>query len=458
MIIERLFTPGLAQVSYFVGDEDTGVAAVIDPRRDVDAYLQWTESRGLRIVAILETHVHADFVSGALELEARTGAPIYASGLGEQDFPHQPLNNGDEVEVGALRLRALWTPGHTPEHLAYLLFEGDASEPAALFSGDSLFVGEVGRPDLLGDEATERLSNHLFETVTQRLATLPDALKVYPGHTGGSACGKQIGDAPDTTIGAEKMGNYAFQKKDRQGFIAAVMNGMPKPPTYYPVLKKINKRGAVPIEELVEPTAMSTDAVKAAVDAGALVLDVRDPDAYGKGHIANALFAGYGPNFHTWMGWLAPYDRDMVLVTGDNAAVDNVLTALRQIGLDRVIGYLNGGMPAWAGKIETLAQMSPEELNRQREQDLVVVDVRADSEWNEDHISGAEHVFLGDITQGKTLPDTVENDQPVAIICGSGYRSTVAASILNMRGYTNLRSVVGGMSAWKDARLPVTSG
>jgi hydroxyacylglutathione hydrolase len=158
------------------------------------------------------------------------------------------------------------------------------------------------------------------------------------------------------------------------------------------------------------------------------------------------------------MGWLAPYDRDMVLVTGDNAAVDNVLTALRQIGLDRVIGYLNGGMPAWAGKIETLAQMSPEELNRQREQDLVVVDVRADSEWNEDHISGAEHVFLGDITQGKTLPDTVENDQPVAIICGSGYRSTVAASILNMRGYTNLRSVVGGMSAWKDARLPVTSG
>jgi hydroxyacylglutathione hydrolase len=236
------------------------------------------------------------------------------------------------------------------------------------------------------------------------------------------------------------------------------MNGMPKPPTYYPVLKKINKRGAVPIEELAQPTAMSTDAVKAAVDAGALVLDVRDPDAYGKGHIPNALFAGYGPNFHTWMGWLAPYDRDMVLVTGYNAAVDNVLTALRQIGLDRVTGYLDGGMPAWAGKIETLAQMSPEELNRQREQDLVVVDVRADSEWNEDHIPGAEHVFLGDITQGKTLPDRLENDQPVAIICGSGYRSTVAASILNMRGYTNLRSVVGGMSAWKDARLPVTSG
>ncbi len=228
MMLERFFTPGLAQVAYGIADVDTGVAAVIDPRRDVAVYTDWAAAHGLRIVAILETHIHADFVSGAGELAA-TGATVYASWFGDQTFPHQSLADGEEVAVGNLCLRALWTPGHTPEHLAYLLIDpARGPNPAALFSGDALFVGEVGRPDLLGEEQTRTLAEHLYRTVTGRLSRLDDALVVYPGHTAGSACGKQIGDAPTTTIGQEKRFSYAFQARSPDAFVRMVLDGMPR--------------------------------------------------------------------------------------------------------------------------------------------------------------------------------------------------------------------------------------
>src|SRR5690606_847387 len=211
ILTDRIFTPGLAQVAYLIADTESGEAAIIDPRRDVDAYVAWAKERGLRFVAILETHVHADFVSGGKELSRVTGAPIYAPRLGEVEYEHTPVDDGDVIHVGRARLKAVWTPGHTPEHIAFLLLpDPESEEPVALYSGDVLFVGDVGRPDLLGDEATERLSNQLYETVTERLKTLPDDVIVYPGHTAGSSCGKKIGDAPSTTIGAEKFGNYAF--------------------------------------------------------------------------------------------------------------------------------------------------------------------------------------------------------------------------------------------------------
>ncbi|MDP9471557.1 MAG: MBL fold metallo-hydrolase [Chloroflexota bacterium] len=250
MMLERFFTPGLAQVAYGIADVDTGVAAVIDPRRDVAVYTDWAAAHGLRIVAILETHIHADFVSGAGELAA-TGATVYASWFGDQTFPHQSLADGEEVAVGNLCLRALWTPGHTPEHLAYLLIDpARGPNPAALFSGDALFVGEVGRPDLLGEEQTRTLAKHLYRTVTGRLSRLDDALVVYPGHTAGSACGKQIGDAPTTTIGQEKRFSYAFQARSPDAFVRMVLDGMPKPPSYYPILKRVNRDGAAPLATL----------------------------------------------------------------------------------------------------------------------------------------------------------------------------------------------------------------
>ncbi|MFM8594283.1 MAG: MBL fold metallo-hydrolase [Chloroflexota bacterium] len=231
MIIDRVYTPGLAQVAYLIGDERTGKAAVIDPRRDIAAYLDWAAEKGMTFAAICETHVHADFVSGATEMADETGAPIYAGRLGESAFPHVPLDDGDEIAVGTLVLRALWTPGHTPEHIAYLAIDPSISpDPAAMFSGDVLFSNEIGRPDLLGEEAQHALIEQLHETITSRLADLPDDLVVYPGHTAGSPCGKKIGDAPQTTMRQERLVNYAFNQPTKDAVLRVVMESMPKPP------------------------------------------------------------------------------------------------------------------------------------------------------------------------------------------------------------------------------------
>jgi hydroxyacylglutathione hydrolase len=465
MLIERIFTPGLAQVAYLVADEGAGKVAVIDPRRDVEAYISWADSRNMEIAAILETHVHADFVSGAPELSRATGAPIYASRLGDEEFPHEPLDDGDEIAVGDVILRALWTPGHTPEHMSFLAIDStEGDEPEAIFTGDALFVGEVGRPDLLGEKETRRLTEHLYETISERLSTLGDGLVVYPGHTAGSSCGKKIGDAPSTTIGQERHSNYAFQIEEKGAFIDTVLEGMPKPPTYYPVLKRVNKAGATPLAEVQTGDPFTPDEVARRQDAGALVVDARTPEAFGEGHIPGAVFAGLGPKFTTWMGWIAPYDRDIILVLDElegTIQFEEARNELHRIGLDNVAGYLDGGMPAWQSggrDIVTLAQMTVEELADRLatvEDDLTVLDVRSDEEWEEGHIAGAVHTFAGEITQGDRAP--VEGDSPTAVICGSGYRSSVASSILQRRGYRNLINITGGMEAWNEGDLPTTS-
>lgn len=464
MIIERIFTPGLAQVAYLVADEASRKVAVIDPRRDIEAYTTWADQNGVEIVAILETHVHADFVSGARELGVTTGAPIYASRLGAQAFPHKPLDDGDEIIVGAVKLRALWTPGHTPEHMSFLAIDprqGDA--PAAVFTGDALFVGEVGRPDLLGDKETQRLAEQLYETVACRFASLDDVLVVYPGHTGGSACGKKIGDAPHTTIGQEKLFNYAFQIRDKDAFIETVLEGMPTPPTYYPVLKRVNKAGAPLLSDLPDGDALTPDEVAARQEKGALIVDARSPEAFGAGHVPSAVFAGLGPNFTTWLGWLAPYERDLILVLDEHegaAQFAEARTELRRIGLDRVAGYLNGGMAAWQSegrKIVVLPQTPVQDLAEQLagpEDVLTVLDVRSDEEWLDGHIAGAVHRYVGEILQGGEPP--IDGVSQVAVVCGSGYRSSVASSVLQARGYRNLINIPGGMGAWNAAKLPTT--
>ncbi len=463
--IDRVFTPGLAQVAYLVADETAGVVAVIDPRRDVEVYLELARQRGLRIGAILETHVHADFVSGARELAEATDAPVYTSRLGDQDFPHRPLDDGDEVEVGALRLRALWTPGHTPEHLAYLLLDPAAgADPVALFSGDALFVGDVGRPDLLGEEQTRGLAAQLYHTVFDRLRPLDDALPVYPGHTAGSACGKKIGDAPHTTIGQEKLVNYAFQATSKEDFVARVLEGMPTPPAYYPVLKRVNKAGAPLLRDLPPGEPLTPTQVAERQADGALVIDARSADTFGAGHVPGALFAGLGTNFTAWMGWLAPYDRELILVLDDDEWCAQARTELRRIGLDRLAGYLAGGIAAWRAdgrEVQTLPQLAARELHQRLANDaagLRVIDVRRDDEWQDGHIAGALHRFAGELVRGADVPGISGDNQggELALICGSGYRSSVAASVLQARGYTNLVNVAGGMEAWQAAGLPTT--
>lgn len=459
MIIDRIFTPGLAQVAYLIADESTREVAVIDPRRDVDAYVEWAAARNFTITSILETHIHADFVSGSPELAARTGAPIYASWLGRPEFTHTPLRDGESIPVGSLSLSALWTPGHTPEHLAYLLIDPSRGpDPIALFSGDVLFVGDVGRPDLLGADQVQELATKLYYTVTDRLWPLQDNLIVYPGHTAGSLCGKKIGEAPHTTIGSERIGNYAFQARSRDAFVRMVLEGMPAAPTYYPVLKRINKQGAAPLKSLPSPAGFDPVQLAAAATAGAIIIDTRPFPAFSADHIPGSVAAGLGPNFVGWMGWLAPYERDIVLVLESNDHLEEAITDLRRIGLDRVTGYLADGMAHWIAsgrKTETLPQITGPQLAARlaSDQPPVVLDVRTDDEWTSGHIAGAVHMFAGTIAQGNE--PTLSKDTEIATICATGYRSGLVASLLRDRGYRNLVNVDGGMDAWHQRRLPV---
>jgi hydroxyacylglutathione hydrolase len=459
MVIERFYTPGLAQVAYGVADAPRRVAAIIDPRRDVTEYLRWAADHDYAIEAILETHVHADFVSGSRELAAATGAPVHAGRLGGTAFAHEPLDDGAMIDVGDLRLQAFWTPGHTPEHMAYLLFDPTQSlRPVALFSGDALFAGEIGRPDLLGAEQTSRLVDRLFETITERLARLPDELVVYPGHGAGSPCGKNIGDAAQTTIGQEKLVNYAFQARSREEFARAVLEGMPKPPTYYPVLKRINQSGPELLGSLSAGHPLTADAVAGRQAAGALVIDRRSPAEFAAGHVPGSVSVGLGPSFPLWVGWLAPYERDVILVLASDDRYRDALSELRRIGIDRVTGYLAEGIRAWRASgraLETLDEMAIEAVASSvsaSDHNLLVLDVRTSKEWEAGHIPGSHNVPAGDIAAGSN-PDLSDAER-VALICGSGYRSCFAASLLQQRGVSNVATVPGGMTGWNEAYLP----
>lgn len=460
--IERVYTPGLAQVAYIVADEDAGVAVVIDPRRDVDEYLAWLNERRLELTAILETHVHADFVSGARELAAATGATIYASRLGNLDFPHAALVDGDEVAVGRFRLQAFWTPGHTPEHMSFLLIDpAQGNEPAALFSGDLLFVGEVGRPDLLGSEHTRALAEQLHDTLAHRLAPLHDGVVVYPGHTAGSSCGKKIGDAPQTTIGQERRSNYALRPEtlaSRERFIETIMSGMPVPPAYYPTMKRVNKAGPPLVGSLPSGQPLTADEVARKADGGALIVDARSVDAYLRGHIPGSFFVGDDPERVNWIGWLAPYGRELILVLDDDARFAQARTELRRIGLDAIAGYLRGGVERWgrSGRdLATTAVISPEGLRERLTSGdrLIVLDVRTAEEWRSGHVPGAANRFVGEIAMGAEFPVAIGTE--LAIICATGRRSTVAASLLEARQCRGLLQVTGGTDAWRAAGFEV---
>lgn len=459
MIIERIYTPGLAQVAYLVADESTGDVAVIDPRRDIQLVLDWAAERHFHISAILETHVHADFVSGALELRKVTGAPIYSSKLGNQDFPHTPLKDGDQVTVGGLTLEARWTPGHTPEHIVFLLFDpASSSEPQAMFSGDLVFAGEIGRPDLLGAAHTAHLAKQLFETLRYRIADLPDDLLIYPGHTAGSSCGRKIGDAAVTTLGAERRYTYAWQFTDENEFVRGILDDMPTPPPYYPRMKIVNRVGPALLDTLPAGVALSVDDVVAATGQGALVIDARDELSFDRAHLPGSYFAGSGPDFVTWVGWRAPYDVPVILLLEHDADFAHFANELHRIGIDDIAGYLSGGIDAWiaAGQpTESLEALSPAQFQRllQDHPDATLLDVRSREEWKQGHIEHARNAFAGDISAGSAAP--LEEGDLVLLTCATGYRSRVAASMLQSQGRSLLGQLDGGMDAWDAAGLPV---
>ena len=463
MLFERFEDKGLAQYSYVIACEGGGVAAVVDPRRDVDAYVEFARARRLRITHVLETHIHADFVSGARELAERADAELclsaYDAGeLYDVKFEHRQLHDGDAVDIGRVRLQALHTPGHTPEHLAFLVFDtARTSEvPEALLSGDFLFVGSVGRPDLIGEEAKLALAGRLYESVG-RLAGLPDGLEVHPGHGAGSMCGSGLGGRPMSTLGFERVANpYLRRNLSRDEFIEMVLGHLPPFPPYYKRMKVLNSEGPPSLGPLSAPQAIAPSTFGQLVNEGHVVVDLRDPLAFSGAHVPGAFGIGAGSNLSTWAAWVVPYGTPILLVAPD-ADVAEAIRALARVGLDDVRGYLEGGMAAWiaAGNdVARLPLVSAEEVHERLSGDrtLKVLDVRSDEEWADGHVCGAAHVMGGYVPERAT--ELVKDDPELAVVCSTGYRSNVAASVLARAGATRLINVAGGMNAWRKSGLP----
>jgi hydroxyacylglutathione hydrolase len=479
MLFERIEDQGLAQYSYVVGCERARELAIVDPRRDVDVYLDFAAARGLRITHVLETHIHADFASGALELATRSGAQLSLSAFDTNEtyqvrFPHVALRDRETIRIGNVRLQALHTPGHTPEHMSYLLFDGTRSpdHPIVLLSGDFLFVGSVGRPDLLGQGQSEPLARKLYDSVRRVLGPLPDGLEIAPGHGAGSMCGAGMSGRPTSTLGFERVANpYLRANLTEAQFVGMVLEHVPSLPDYYRRMKALNAGGprllnglpglkAVPVEpfhKAVASAALSEAGTRHDVAPGEpIVIDLRDQVSFGRGHIPGAFGIGAGGNVSMWASWFVPYDRPLWLVASRVEDVEPAVRALVRVGLDDVRGYVDGGIESWIAAGYQLAetpQVSPAQLAAGSDGARVhVLDVRSDEEWDAGHIAGAQHIMADELaTHIAELP----TDTTIVIACGTGYRSTVAASVLERLGRTNVANLTGGMSAWYAAGLPV---
>jgi hydroxyacylglutathione hydrolase len=454
-MFRRFFDEGLAQSSYLLACDRTRTAVVIDPRRDIDEYLDVAGQHGLTITHAIETHVHADFVSGARELAALGSVPVAGPRAGLR-FPHEEVADGSTLAVGDLELTLLHTPGHTPEHISILARQ--SGEPARLFTGDTLFVGAVGRPDLLGDALMSRLANDLYESLFTRILALPDDVLVFPGHGAGSLCGAGIGEAPSTTIGRERKLNNLLQHRSKEAFVAAVLADLPETPPYFPRMKRVNA-GGPPVLGLGRPIEPPPpiDALRASerMASGAWLLDLRPAAAYGEGHAAGAISLGLGPKLGYWAGWVVPGDARVLFMADDAGAVAGARRQLLRVGIDAADGWIEGGFEAWRGAglpVQRIPQVSAAEL-RDRHDPLhavTMVDVRSEREWRAGHIDGALHIPVGEIARRAA---EIPRHGAIATVCEGGYRSSLAASLLARHGVTNLVNVTGGMSAWR-ASMP----
>ena len=466
MLFERFEDSGLSQFSYAIGCPGVGAVAIVDPRRDVDVYETFAADQGVEITHILETHIHADFASGARELAERTEAALCLSAYDEGEkydvaFPHQELEDGSTIEIGSVRIQALHTPGHTPEHLSFLAYDThrSADVPEIMLSGDFLFVGSLGRPDLLGEESKRDLARRLFASVRDKLTTLPDGLEVHPGHGAGSMCGAGMSARPLSTLGFERVANpYLDPGLSEQAFVEKILGSAPPFPPYYRRMKTLNSEGPAILGDLPGREPIPVEEFHALVEAGNVVVDLRDQLAFGGAHVPGALGIGVDGSLSTWAAWVVPYDKPILLVAETPFAVDPAVRALVRVGHDRIRGWLEGGMNAWRQEglpIATLPQMSVPELAAALERGgaVNVLDVRGDGEWSEGHINGAVHVHGGLLED--RLDEVPRNGRPLAVICGSGYRSTVAASVLKRAGFEDVRNVPGGMRAWRSAGLQV---
>ncbi len=455
MYLKQFYLGCLAHASYLVGSE--GAAAVVDPRRDVDEYLREAEARGLRIRYVLETHLHADFVSGHQELAARTGAEIVFGARAKATFPHRAVSDGDELRLGRLELRFLETPGHTPESVTILVMEEGA--PKAAFTGDTLFIGDVGRPDLAGARGftPQQMAGMLYDSLREKLLTLPDDVLVYPAHGAGSLCGRNMSNETWSTIGEQRLKNYALQPMPRDRFVDMMTADLPEAPRYFSMDVELNRAGVPRRDDATLPPALEPAALEARAAAGAQVLDVRTYAAFGAGHIPGSVNIGLGGQFASWAGTLLDAAREIVLVTDDEDQAREAVLRLARVGLEKVAGYLGGGIAAWDGARKPLAritQMPVDELLaelREKRPGLQVVDVRRLGEYSAGHVPGAVSIPL-DRLQAES--PRLDAGRPTVVICAGGYRSSAGTALLRRAGFGDLYNVVGGTGAWIAAGYP----
>jgi len=448
MFEQRFFVEGLAHASYLIGD--SGEAAVIDPKRDVDDYLEAAEREHLKIVGIFETHPHADFVSGHVELAGRTGAPIYISHRAPATYPRSTARDGDIIRVGSLEIRCLETPGHSPDSMSFVVHEG--GKPVSVFTGDTLFAGDVGRPDLRdAEERPTLLAEGLYDSLFRKLLALPDETKVFPAHGSGSLCGRKISSAPFTTIGRERLFNWALQLKDRGEFVRAMIGNLPDRPAYFAHSVQVNLAGAPALDSLPELRPLTEEQLKSAASHGAVVIDTRSAPFFGAGHFPGSLNLGLGSNlFSTWAGFFVPFGKPIVLVVGSADSAPRVRIELARIGYDSVVGYLEADSLTHTRQ---LSQLGVDELHfaLKRGEALRILDVRTPGEYEAQHIEGSIHMPLPSVPR---RIGELTKDRPLAIICGSGYRSSIAASLLRIAGFSRIQNVMGGMGAYLETQPP----
>lgn len=453
LMFQRYFDAGLAQASYLLACDRTRDAVIIDPRRDVDIYVAAAAQSRLRIVAAIETHIHADFLSGARELAALGVTTICGPGSSLQ-FPAREVTHDEEMMVGELALRFLHTPGHTPEHISVLASQ--PGEAKRVFTGDTLFVGAVGRPDLLGEALMRRLAGQLYDSLFHILLALDDDVEVHPGHGAGSLCGAGIGSEPYSTIGRERRFNPLLAHTDRDQFIASVLDDLPETPPYFPRMKRLNALGP-PLLGLAQGYSgvreIDLSAGAKAVREGAVPIDLCDDDSVCGEHIAASLRMAFGSRIGYWAGWVLPENARIVLLTDSAARAAEAGRQLLRVGFDRIEGYVAATGSAWRElgfPVLSITQISIAELRDQLAQagELTLIDVRSDREWNDGHIAEAIHVPIDEMSARAAEFD---RQKPIATICEGGYRSMLAASILARSGFSKVLNVTGGMTAYRDA-------
>ena len=474
MILKRFYDEKLAQASWLVGCAATEQALIIDPNRDAEQYVAAADDEGLRITHVTETHIHADFVSGTRELAARTGATAYLSDEGGPDWQYGwtaddtvLLRDGDRFMVGNVRVDVMHTPGHTPEHLCFVITDtAGADRPMGVLTGDFVFVGDVGRPDLLeraaGIAGTMETGARQLHRSIQRFRDLPDFVQIWPAHGAGSACGKSLGAVPQSTLGYEKLFNWAFGIDDEEAFVQAVLAGQPEPPKYFAEMKRINRDGPAVLGGFHPPPRRRDEALAEALRAGATVVDIRPAVEFSNGHVPGTISIPLNRSFNTWAGWLVPYDRDFFLFAASGEAERRLEEAVRDlafVGLDRIAGWFGPGALALHGAaqlLQTTPQMTPAELYERFDTgEVEVVDVRGQTEWSAGHLPGVRNIPLG------LLPDhaaELPRDRPIVLHCQSGGRSNIAASVLQAHGFDNVINLQGGYRQWSEEGRPVERG